>query len=84
MCCRLSAWLVRRRQILGGSVMVIHQSFSECQGCVQGRKRIAELTDAFNRVCSENTDFVVQSNINENLIAELKVEIKRLREGRNE
>ena len=36
------------------------------------KERIAELADAFNRVCAENADFVAQSVTDENRIAELQ------------
>jgi hypothetical protein len=46
------------------------------QGCEEGRERIAELTDAFNKVCDENADFVAQSVTDENRIAELEAQLK--------
>jgi chromosome segregation ATPase len=39
-------------------------------------KRIAELADAFNRVCSENADFVAESIKDETRIAELEAQLK--------
>jgi chromosome segregation ATPase len=36
------------------------------------KERIAELTDAFNRVCDENADFVAESIKDETRIAELQ------------
>jgi len=36
------------------------------------KERIAELTDAFNRVCAENADFVAESIKDEARIAELQ------------
>jgi len=41
-------------------------------GMDEGRERIAELADAFNRVCAENADFVAQSVTDEARIAELQ------------
>jgi predicted nuclease with TOPRIM domain len=46
------------------------------QGCDEGKERIAELADAFNRVCDENADFVAQSVTDENRIAELEAQVK--------
>jgi hypothetical protein len=43
---------------------------------VTDKERIAELTDAFNRVCAENADFVMQSNKDEARIAELEAQLK--------
>jgi phage tail sheath gpL-like len=40
------------------------------------KKRIAELTDAFNRVCAENADFVAESIKDETRIAELEAQVK--------
>ena len=42
------------------------------QGCDEGKERIAELADAFNRVCAENADFVAESIKDEARIAELQ------------
>jgi len=38
------------------------------------KERIAELADAFNKVCAENADFVAESIKAENRIAELRKE----------
>ena len=40
------------------------------------KERIAELTDAFNRVCEENADFVAESIKDETRIAELAAQLK--------
>ena len=40
------------------------------------KERIAELTNAFNRVCAENADFVRESNKDEARIAELTAQLK--------
>ena len=40
------------------------------------KERIAELTDAFNRVCDENADFVAESIKDETRIAELEAQLK--------
>jgi len=40
------------------------------------KERIAELADAFNKVCAENADFVAQSVTDENRIAELEAQLK--------
>jgi chromosome segregation ATPase len=39
---------------------------------ITDKERIAELADAFNKVCAENADFVAQSVTDENRIAELQ------------
>lgn len=44
------------------------------------KERIVELADAFNRVCAENADFVVQSNADENRIAELEAQADAMEE----
>jgi hypothetical protein len=41
--------------------------------------RVAELADAFNRVCAENADFVAESIKADRRIAELEAEVKTLR-----
>ena len=46
------------------------------QGCEEGRERIAELADAFNKVCDENADFVAESIKDETRIAELEAQLK--------
>ena len=43
---------------------------------ITDKERIAELADAFNRVCDENADFVAQSVTDENRIAELEARLK--------
>ena len=45
------------------------------QGCEEGKERIAELADAFNRVCDENADFVAESIKDEARIAELEAQL---------
>jgi len=40
------------------------------------KERIAELTDAFNKVCDENADFVAASNEADRRIAELEARLK--------
>jgi len=40
------------------------------------KERIAELADAFNKVCAENADFVAQSVTDENRIAKLEAQVK--------
>ena len=45
-------------------------------GEISDKERIAELADAFNRVCDENADFVAQSVTDENRIAELEAQVK--------
>jgi len=42
------------------------------------KERIAELADAFNRVCDENADFVVESIKTDRRIAELEGDVKDL------
>jgi len=44
-------------------------------GMEEGRERLAELADAFNKVCDENADFVAQSVTDENRIAELEAQL---------
>jgi len=44
-------------------------------GEISDKERIAELADAFNRVCDENADFVAQSVTDENRIAELEAQL---------
>jgi len=45
------------------------------------KERIAELADAFNKVCEENADFVAESIKADRRIAELETEVKTLREA---
>jgi len=40
------------------------------------KERIAELADAFNRVCAENADFVAESIKTDRRIAELEAQLK--------
>jgi len=40
------------------------------------KERIAELADAFNRVCAENADFVAESIKDETRIAELEGQLR--------
>jgi len=40
------------------------------------KERIAELADAFNKVCDENADFVAQSVTDENRIAQLEAQVE--------
>ena len=44
------------------------------------KERVAELTDAFNKVCDENADFVEESNKDEARIADLEAQITALQE----
>ena len=44
-------------------------------------ERIVELTDAFNKVCAENADFVAESIKTDRRIAELEANIKTLRKS---
>jgi hypothetical protein len=46
---------------------------------VNDKERIAELADAFNRVCAENADFVAESIKADSRIAELEAENARLK-----
>ncbi len=50
-------------------------------GEISDKERITELADAFNKVCAENADFVVQSVTDENRIAELEKEKSRAVQG---
>ena len=43
------------------------------------KERIAELADAYNRLCEENADFVAESIKTDRRIAELEAEVKELR-----
>ena len=43
------------------------------------KERIVELTDAFNKVCAENADFVAESIKDEARIVALEAEVKMLR-----
>ena len=45
----------------------------------KAENRIAELADAFNRVCAENVDFVAESIRDEARIVALEAEVKMLR-----
>jgi len=45
-------------------------------GEISDKERIAELADAFNRVCAENADFVAQSVTDEERIAKLEAQVK--------
>jgi chromosome segregation ATPase len=45
-------------------------------GEISDKERIAELTDAFNRVCDENADFVSESIKTDRRIAELAAQLK--------
>ena len=47
----------------------------------KAENRIAELTDALNRVCDENRDFVAESIKDEARIAELEANVKTLRKS---
>jgi hypothetical protein len=50
------------------------------RGEISDKERIAELADAFNKVCAENADFVAQSVTDENRIAQLETDLKDLYE----
>jgi hypothetical protein len=45
-------------------------------GEISDKERIAELADAFNRVCAENADFVAESIKADRRVAELEAEVK--------
>jgi chromosome segregation ATPase len=49
-------------------------------GEISDKERIAELADAFNRVCAENADFVAESIKADRRIAELEAELTMRRE----
>jgi hypothetical protein len=48
---------------------------------ITDKERIAELADAYNRLCAENADFVAESIKADSRIAELEAEVKTLREA---
>jgi predicted nuclease with TOPRIM domain len=45
-------------------------------GEISDKERIKELTDAFNRVCDENADFVAESIKADRRVAELEAQLK--------
>jgi len=45
-------------------------------GEISDKERIAELADAFNKVCAENADFVADSIKTDKRIAELEARLK--------
>jgi hypothetical protein len=45
------------------------------------KERIAELAEAFNKVCDENADFVAESIKADRRIAELEAEVKEVRDS---
>jgi len=60
--------------IMGGETDDYERGYA--QGCDEGKERIAELADAFNKVCAENADFVADSIKTDKRIAELEAQVK--------
>jgi len=52
-------------------------------GEISDKERIAELADAFNRVCDENADFIAESIKADRRIAELEAEVMEFRSRGN-